>query len=81
MPTADAKASAVLLGILKPTTWRYKIRTKDVVAYIKSGISPDIPPGVFKRKPQAEVERIKFNKKKLKESFKERKSEYPDALT
>ena len=62
-------------------TWRYKIRTKDVVAYIKSGISPDIPPGVFKRKPQAEVERIKFNKKKLKELFKERMSEYPDALT
>ena len=62
-------------------TWRYKIRTKDVVAYIKSGISPDIPPGVFKRKPQAEVERIKFNKKKLKELFKERMSEYPDALS
>lgn len=36
---------------------------------------------MFKRKPQAEVERIKFNKKKLKESFKERMSEYPDALT
>ena len=36
---------------------------------------------MFKRKPQAEVERIKFNKKQLKESFKERMSEYPDALT
>ena len=57
--------------IRNSATWRYKIRTKDVVAYIKSGISPDIPPGVFKRKPQAEVERIKFNKKKLKELFKE----------
>ena len=67
--------------IRNSATWRYKIRTKDVVAYIKSGISPDIPPGVFKRKPQAEVERIKFNKKQLKESFKERMSEYPDALT
>ena len=67
--------------IRNSVTWRYKIRTKDVVAYIKSGISPDIPPGVFKRKPKAEVERIKFNKKKLKESFKERMSEYPDALT
>ena len=67
--------------IRNSATWRYKIRTKDVVAYIKSGISHDIPPGVFKRKPQAEVERVKFNKKKLKELFKERMSEYPDALT
>ena len=62
-------------------TWKYKIRTKDVVEYIKSGISPDIPPGVFKRKPQAEIERIKFNKKKLKELFTEIMSQYPDALT
>ena len=44
--------------IRNSATWRYKIRTKDVVAYIKSGISPDITPDVFKRKPQAEVERI-----------------------
>ena len=57
--------------IRNSVTWRYKIRTKDVVAYIKSGISPDIPPGVFKRKPQAQVERIKFNKKTLKEFVEE----------
>ena len=48
--------------IRNSVTWRYKIRTKDVVAYIKSGISPDIPPGVLKRKPKAEVERKKFIK-------------------
>ena len=41
----------------------------------------NIPPGVFKRKPQAEAERIKFNKKRLRELFKERMSEYSDALT
>ena len=49
--------------IRNSVTWRYKIRTKDVVAYIKSGISPDIPPEVLRKKPKIEVMNLKFDKK------------------
>lgn len=63
------------------STWKYTIRTKDVADFIKSGISPDIPPEVLRKKPKIEVMKLKFDKKVLEELFTERMRKYPDALT
>ncbi len=62
-------------------TWKYTIRTKDVADFIKSGISPNIPPEVLRKKPKIEVTNLKFDKKVLEELFAERMRKYPDALT
>ncbi len=67
--------------IRSSATWRYKIRTKDVVAYIKSGISPDIPPDVLRKKPKLEVMKVRFDKKVLEALFAELLDKYPDAMT
>ena len=67
--------------IRESATWKYTIRTKDVVAYIKSGISPDIPPEVLRKKPKIEVMNLEFDKKILEELFIKRMKKYPDALT
>ena len=44
-------------------TWKYKIRTKNVAAYIKSGISPDIPPDVLRKKPKLEVKKSSLTRR------------------
>lgn len=67
--------------IRESATWKYTIRTKDVADFIKSGISPDIPPEVLRKKPKIEVMSLKFDKKILEELFIKRMKKYPDALT
>ena len=67
--------------IRESQTWRYKIRTKDVAEYIKKGVEPKLPAGLFKAPPKIDTKKVKLDKNILAELFTEMMEKYPDALS